>query len=51
MTPNPEPDIIALYNMTNPHIQPHRLQTFIKKFRKIEAFIREWDLNHKEDTE
>jgi len=42
----PESDIIAFYKLTNPYVVEHRVRAFIRKFRKIEAFIRKYDQTH-----
>jgi len=43
----PEKDIYVLYTIKNKSPIQNRFISFLKKFRKIEQFIREYDKNEK----
>jgi hypothetical protein len=47
----PENDVFVFYTIKATTPMPNRFHTFLKKFRKIEQFIREYDKNHGEHNE
>jgi len=42
----PKEDVYVLYTIKAVTTAPNRFPNYLKKFSKIERFIREWDLNH-----